>query len=108
MTTLLEKLRVLAETEKQATAGPWEAHPQMSGYATVWAKGRYQLLNIDAKLSASDAALIADSRTLLTELLESWFAQNDALEAVNRNPATSALWIHKTTEALNLATTPHP
>lgn len=26
MTTLFEKLRALAETEKQATAGPWEAN----------------------------------------------------------------------------------
>lgn len=111
MTTLFEKLRALAETEKQATAGPWIAiKSYVSWFVKFPTKGKDSSV-----LNEIDAALIAESRTLLKELLESWFDQNDALKNLTKAATNTPFGkgdlldpILAARKALNLATTPHP
>lgn len=106
MTTLLEKLRALAETEKQATDGPWRAKSRFVKFDTdEYVCETYS--NEEGAHAYTNAALIAESRTLLKELLASWFAQHEALEHAERCAMTRE---HKSiyTAARNLATTQHP
>lgn len=129
MKTLLEKLRALAETEKQATAGLLRVgdsrvmcdrtpnDPTDMHWPIFWEDCGCGM-HVFRK---EDATLFADSRTLLKELLESWFAHHAALEAfadgsidvsgtavIIRGQGRMEAALKKARELVNLATTPHP
>lgn len=129
MPNLREKLRALAETEKNATAGPWNPN-----WGSILADGiSTQVCQVpegedfSSEKWNNDRHLIADSRTLLKAFLASWFAQHEALEGVINDVAEcesntnvdagdqgscgkcyNCKALLAARKALNLATTPHP
>jgi len=82
----------------RSTDKPWTAHEQMSGYASLWAE--HQLLPIEARLSAKDAAFIAAARNKWEEDIKAEKVALDALEEIRNDIRSSVRSIARATEAI--------